>query len=96
MTTTCKLCNETLLAEGMHEHNRKYCRRRRKSSTKPKFPCPKCGKQYETQGKYYTKHVESCRSTLETPTPPKRRRRPGISGEMRLAVWEKCHERIRW
>jgi len=90
MTTTCKLCNETLLAEGMHEHNRKYCRhRRRKSNAKSKFPCPKCGKQYETQGKYYKKHVESCGSTLETTSPPKRRRRPGITGEMRLAVWER-------
>ena len=71
MMITCKLCNETLLAEGMHEHNRKYCRHRRKSNAKSKFPCPKCGKQYETQGKYYNKHVESCRSTLETTTPPK-------------------------
>lgn len=88
MTTTCKLCNMTLLAEGMHEHNRKYCRYRRKSDTKPKFPCPKCGKQYETQGKYYTKHVESCGNEVER-VAPKRKKRLGITGEMRLAVWER-------
>ena len=78
----------TLLAEGIHEHNRKYCPNRRISSAKIKFPCPKCGKTYETQGKYYNKHVESCGSTLEI-IPAKKKRRAGITGEMRLAVWEK-------
>lgn len=24
------------------------------------FKCPKCGKPYKTQGKYYQKHIESC------------------------------------
>lgn len=87
MTTTCQQCGMTLLAEGIHEHNRKYCRHRRISNAKAKFPCPKCNKTYETQGKYYKRHVESCKGMLDE-MPTKKKRRQGITGEMRLAVWE--------
>jgi len=29
------------------------------------FKCPKCGKPYKTQGKYYQKHIESCTGKIQ-------------------------------
>ena len=84
---SCKLCDTKLLKEDLKEHNRKYCRKRRTSNTQSKFTCPKCNKTYETQGKYYQKHVESCNGEVSSTS--SKIRRPRITGEMRLAVWEK-------
>ena len=82
---SCKLCDTKLLKEDLKEHHRKYCRHRRTSNSK--FPCPKCNKSYETQGKYYQQHVESCLGVISIPL--KKKKRAGITGAMRLAVWEK-------
>jgi len=85
---SCKLCDTKLLKEDLKEHNRKYCRKRRTSNTQSKFTCPKCNKTYETQGKYYKRHVENCKGVPDG-MPAKKKKRATITGEMRLAVWEK-------
>ena len=48
-----------------------------------KYSCPKCGKGYETQGKYYKTHIQECTGSVF-----KKPSRPKITGAMRLAVWE--------
>ena len=48
-----------------------------------KHSCPKCGKGYETQGKYYKLHIQKCTGSVF-----KKPSRPKITGAMRLAVWE--------